>query len=411
VLRTAPRYGSVLPASKITIMPVDNLKTIEKLQQFSIVVQHVYDAAIDPNHWHEALLQLRQLVGASCASLLYSADIRTENAFPHFLFLSGYSEAFIQALTPEYWSMWTLQANVPAWQVGAIQHLSDMLPSSEFLNSRFYLEVLQPHQQFDYAGMMALKEGPHAVHLNMSTIVEHGPFTAEGIELMRLLAPHVCRAAKIGLALDVKSLQSKQLEATLNTLSAGVFLTSRDGRVVFMNHAAERQIKRRAGIGIINRRLTPMDETAATAFAHYFSAADGANSKRGTEAISIALPDAAGNLVATILPLDTGKRQDLTSGTYAAAFVVFLQDAASTPTPPGAAIAELYGLTPAELRVLLAITQGHTAQAAAAILGVSLATVKTHVQHILHKTGTNRMADVVRLVAQASSPAVVHRDP
>ena len=410
MLRTTWCCGSVTRHTADQNLAGDNLKTIEKLEEFSIVIQHIYDAAIDPNHWHQALQHLRKLVGATSASLLYSSDIKAENTIPSFLFLSGYSEAFIKALTPEYWAMWALQANVPAWQVGVVQHLSEMLPREEFLNSRFYREVLHPHQQFDYAGMMALKEGPHAVHLNMSTIVEHGPFTAEGIELMRLLAPHVCRAAKIGLALDVKSLQSKQLEATLNTLSAGVFLTSRDGRVVFMNHAAERQIKRQIGIGIINRRLSPMDETAAAAFAQCFADAAEANGRRGSEATSIALPDAAGNLVATILPLDAGKRQDLTSGTYAAAFVVFLQDAASTPTPPGAAIAELYGLTPAELRVLLAITQGHTAQAAAAILGVSLTTVKTHVQHILHKTGTNRMTDVVRMVAQASSPVVMRRD-
>ena len=45
------------------------------------------------------------------------------------------------------------------------------------------------------------------------------------------------------------------LERTLDGLVAGVFLTARDGRVVYMNAAAERQIRTGNSIRIVNNRL------------------------------------------------------------------------------------------------------------------------------------------------------------
>ena len=58
-----------------------------------------------------------------------------------------------------------------------------------------------------------------------------------------LLSPHVCRALAISDALDIRTLRSEMFEATLNGLAAGVYLTKRDGRVVYMNAAAEHQVR------------------------------------------------------------------------------------------------------------------------------------------------------------------------
>lgn len=71
---------------------------------------------------------------------------------------------------------------------------------------------------------------------------------------------------------------------------------------------------------------------------------------------------------------------------------------------PAEALAELYGLTLAESRVLEHIGQGETPQEAAERLGISLTTVKTHLQRIFAKTETTRQADLVRLVTRATPP-------
>src|SRR6266850_2217462 len=68
------------------------------------------------------------------------------------------------------------------------------------------------------------------------------------------------------------------------------------------------------------------------------------------------------------------------------------------------AIGLLYGLTAAERNVLEHVAASHTPQETADRLGVSINTVKTHLQKIFAKTNTTRQADLVRLVARSTAP-------
>ncbi len=76
--------------------------------------------------------------------------------------------------------------------------------------------------------------------------------------------------------------------------------------------------------------------------------------------------------------------------------------ALATPSPPEA-IAKAYKLTPMELRVLLASRSWGVPEVAEA-LGVAETTVKTHLGRTYQKTGANRQADLVKLVAAFSNP-------
>jgi DNA-binding CsgD family transcriptional regulator len=67
-------------------------------------------------------------------------------------------------------------------------------------------------------------------------------------------------------------------------------------------------------------------------------------------------------------------------------------------------MAELFKLTPAELRVASAIIDIGGVPDVASVLGISETTVKTHLQHLFEKTGTNRQADFVKLVAGFATP-------
>lgn len=71
---------------------------------------------------------------------------------------------------------------------------------------------------------------------------------------------------------------------------------------------------------------------------------------------------------------------------------------ATTPAQADAASTPRYDLTPAELKVVTAILQGHSGQSAAEFLGVSYNTLKTHLKRIYAKTGTNNQAALIRLL-------------
>jgi DNA-binding CsgD family transcriptional regulator len=91
---------------------------------------------------------------------------------------------------------------------------------------------------------------------------------------------------------------------------------------------------------------------------------------------------------------------------------IFIQDPSALPPFPGEAFAKLYGLTKAELRVVLAMRQDATSPRMAASFGIGLHTVRTHLKNIFQKTGTSRQADLMTLMLRASGlTAVGAEDP
>jgi DNA-binding CsgD family transcriptional regulator len=58
----------------------------------------------------------------------------------------------------------------------------------------------------------------------------------------------------------------------------------------------------------------------------------------------------------------------------------------------------VYRLTPAEARLAALLAEGKHLDAAAALLGITLHTARTHLKRIFSKTAAQSQADLVRLV-------------
>ena len=58
----------------------------------------------------------------------------------------------------------------------------------------------------------------------------------------------------------------------------------------------------------------------------------------------------------------------------------------------------LFDLSPAEVRVAREIAQATTVEQTAAKLGVTVETVRTHLKRVMLKTGTNRQAELVKVL-------------
>jgi DNA-binding CsgD family transcriptional regulator len=106
--------------------------------------------------------------------------------------------------------------------------------------------------------------------------------------------------------------------------------------------------------------------------------------------------------VAHALPL-ASRAGPRTGQARAATAAIFIHEASLAARPPPAAIAEAYGLTMTELRVLFAIVDIGGVPEVAETLGIAASTVKTHLGRVFDKTGVARQADLVKLVAGFSS--------
>jgi DNA-binding CsgD family transcriptional regulator len=214
-----------------------------------------------------------------------------------------------------------------------------------------------------------------------------------------LVVPHVRRALLIGKVIDLKTVEAAALADSLDTLTSAMFLVDGTGRIVHANASGHVMVANANVVRAPNGRLGATDPAADQALLDSFTASGGGDAMLGRRGIAVPLRARNGErYVANVLPLTSGARRRA-GVSYAAVATVFIHKAAlDLPSPPEA-VAQEFRLTPAELRVLFAVVEVGGVADVAEVLGLSEATVKTHLQRLFQKTGTARQADLVKLVA------------
>ena len=123
----------------------------------------------------------------------------------------------------------------------------------------------------------------------------------------------------------------------------------------------------------------------------------------GRGAFSLIAHD-GGRYVAYLMPLAITGAQRHRGTIEAVAAAVFVSKVEPADQSWGECVARAFGLTPAELRVLLAIVEVGGVPETSETLGVAETTVKTHLYRVFSKTGASRQADLVKLAAGFANP-------
>ncbi len=367
-------------------------------QDLSDLIGAIYDCALDPHRWANTC----QAVAALCESTaggICVHDLR--HVQNDQLFVFGYQPDFLVKLGSQFAQSPMAASDIVA-NIGDVSSLS--MERFHLFESPFYREVLKPFGLQDMIWFPALRTGGRTASMHASRNDKAPQYQAHDIELFKLLSPHVCRALAISDALDIRALRSEILEKTLDGLAAGVYLTARDGHVVYMNRAAERQVRIGGSMLLVNNRICPTDSTARATLSKAVEAAARDDADTSLSQHSVEIPDGSGGgYVATLLPIGGAGRREILAP-FAASVAVFIQDPIHAPLMPGEAFARLHGLTGGELRVLLAVSQGLGGIEAADMLQVSEPTIRTHLQRIFSKTGTSKQADLLRLLHNSTPP-------
>jgi DNA-binding CsgD family transcriptional regulator/PAS domain-containing protein len=369
-------------------------------QTLSDTIGAIYDCALDPERWRDTCRRMAELCESPAGGMCVH-DMR--NVQNDHLFEFGYQPEFFELLQKHY-AQSPIAADGVVRDVGEVLTLGQICSDEELFQSRFYRDLLKPYGCLDFIGIIALRTGDRVAWVHASRMYLSPRYGRRDINLFQLFSPHVCRTLTISNALDIRTLRSEMLEVTLDGLAAGVYLARRDGRVVFMNAAAERQVKAGSALRILNNRLAATDLQAGATISKAIAEVDTDETEVGAAGHSLAIPDTNGaGYVATLLPLGRGRRQSIMAP-FAASVAIFTQDPAQVPLMPGEAFARLYRLTGGELRVLLALAQGLGAKEAADMLGIGEPTVRTHLQRMFSKTRTSRQTQLLQLLQSSTPP-------
>jgi DNA-binding CsgD family transcriptional regulator len=364
------------------------------------VIGHIYDAALDAALWPGVLARIGEFVGGQAGGIL-TKDSVSKAGTPYYHY--GVDPYYIRIYSETH-SKFDPVSTLPSFDVEQIVSLPELVPYDEFCEERFFHEWMRPQGLVDAANSVLEKSALACSFLTILRDEARGIVDDEMRRRMALIVPHVRRAVLIGQVIDLKQAEAATLADMFDGLSAGMFLTAADGRIVHANLAGHAMLNAGDVLRSIYGRLATCDKQIDKILHETFAASN--NGDAGIGVKGIALPLTAHNgerYVAHVLPLTSGARRNA-ARPYTATAAMFVRKAALESLSASEVIGRTYKLTPTELRVLLAIVEIGGIPEVAAALGVADSTIKTHVGRLFEKTGGNRQADLVKLVAGFSTP-------
>ncbi len=372
-------------------------------RQPSALIAEIYDAALDPSLWVDVLAKIAHFVGGSAATL-FTGSAAKKSVYDYGIDTHYRQLYFDHYINPDPATTGRFSADID--EPAAI---SDIIPYHEFLTTRFYREWAQPQGLVDFVICVLDKSTTNPAMIRVFRHQRDGAVDDQARRHMRLIGPHVRRSVLVGRLIDLETAETATYADVLDSIGAGVFLVDAGARIIHANIAGQVILKAGDFLRAVDGRLAAGDSAANKTLRGSFAAAGSGDGAVGIKGIAVPLITRAGeHYVAQVLPLQvlplTSSKRLCASIIRPAVAALFVHKAAlQAPTLPKT-IARSYGLTPAELRVLLAIVELGGVPEVARALGLAASTVRTHILRLYKKTGAGREADLVKFVVGFRNP-------
>jgi DNA-binding CsgD family transcriptional regulator len=376
---------------------------MERSLQIDEVFGLIYDAALEPAAWPQALDKLADAIGAHIAAL-GSYDTRTNTVVdlaprqdPDYI--RSYQQHW--AIRNPFRRMW--QRNAP---LGIITP-ELFMPRSEYTRTEFFQEWVVPQGiEAAMATNTLLDDGVSSV-LRLWRPWRIGDFERHEIELFAVFIPHIRRVLQLQHRLAALEMQRTSSVEAFDRLRESVVLVDSTFDVMFANHVAEELFAEGDGLCRDSDGVAAATPGDTAVLRRVIAGGTNGNGLPGAGGrCTLARREGRAPLSVLAVPI-RGETSWIVQRRPAA--VLFVADPDRDGRMRAEALRQRFDLTRSETRFLGEIVKGDGIQAAADRLGVSLATARTHLRHVFEKTGTQRQAELVGL-ATLSQP-MLHEQP
>jgi DNA-binding CsgD family transcriptional regulator/PAS domain-containing protein len=367
-----------------------------KSSELSKVIADIYDAAVDPALWQQALANICAFMGGHSGAL-YWHDAATQRSQALYLVNEDphYTKLYFEKYLPMN-PMFPAGAFIPE---GVVNSTTDLISQAELEESRFYKEWVAPQGIGDAISVNLEKGALRTALINVRMDASLGFDNQDARDKLRLLVPHLQRAIAIGRLFDQHKTTEQTLTTALDHVEAAVFLVDAAGAITFANGPAKKRLEEAVLVRDQNGMLRAVAPDTDRMLHDTFAAAANGDASLGVRGVEVRLTTSKDEAwFAHILPLTSGRRQEAGQANHAVA-ALFIRKLAPNAPLPLEVIATRYKLLPSEVRVLDALATVQGVRELAELLGISQATVKTHLHNLFRKTGTKRQGELVKLVA------------
>jgi DNA-binding CsgD family transcriptional regulator/PAS domain-containing protein len=209
--------------------------------------------------------------------------------------------------------------------------------------------------------------------------------------LLEALAPHLREACAIAMKLEAARHGHAMIASVVDQLRVGALICTPTGKVEWCNRSSEKMIERSTAITLSNGMLRCSRTTDQAILTQLL--ADARCSSSPTAA-SIGSAQAEAMQIIAMPPMSGPlARQDWSHQNDAISLV--LLDQSHQPNFSIEATVALFGLTPAEARLAIALCQGASVADYARARGISVGTARVQLKQALAKTDSRRQGELI----------------
>jgi DNA-binding CsgD family transcriptional regulator len=369
------------------VMPSDsNVQELVKL---------TYEAAADPSRWNDFLRLFSETIHAPSATFLIHDNARKASASA----AVGIDPSWIKSYQEYFVTINPWLADRP-FRRGVTAVGEEILSDRELVRTEFYNDFLRPKNWFYSCGVLTAQDGSTTSEISALRSWRTGSFTSNEVALFEYLAPHLQCAVRIHNRIAGLESGLKTATTALDRFPTGIVAVNSDAKVILTNRAADAILERRDGL--LSRdglRTASRHETAKlrNAIAAVSTHLDSGPNPETLLQVSRPSGSAPFEVLVAPLPSQSSLRRD-----HATA-VLFITDPEAEPPLDSRKLRVLFGLTPAEIRLCMALVKGQSVAEYAQEARISSNTARTHMKRIYSKTGAKRQSELVRSLLKSSA--------
>jgi DNA-binding CsgD family transcriptional regulator/PAS domain-containing protein len=349
-------------------------------------IQLAYEAALDSALWPQVLQRLLDLFDGHCGSLICRRPDGTGGECIEL----GFDPKALEQFFGYYAKRNVLLARGGQHPAGTIVSDQDVLPKAEFRRTEYYNDLLLAQENTNAILTAFLWRDPERfVVLNCNRSPSRPEYEAVDKARLRPLLPHLARAMDIALRLDSFGTAGANQLALFDDTVHGILVLSETGRVLYANASGERLLSEQDGLQAGRDGVS----AATPALTAALRVAIGRAAAGGSEAALMLARRRGGQPIVAIaapMPAETNwLRPDRRR------VLLLLRDLAERPALNPLRLQSMFRLTAAEARLAVRLHQGEDLATAAAALGISPHTARTHLKAILRKTDSHRQTELL----------------
>ena len=367
-------------------------------QELSTLLDILYEAAADPALWRSFLERAAKPSRATSAAFVMHDVQRASCTVASSWQLDPACDRLYQRRYHAL-DVWAQRAS------SAARHVC----TSESLCSRAELKTKEIYNDFFLGAgieqaIFALLENSESRIASLSLYRDKSrpEFIESDLFILRFLIPHLRRAFKLHLSFSELKSRAVGVESALDMLPIGLVFVGTRGEIIFMNRSASAVIAERDGLLASSSGLRAERTTESNLLTRAVQQVASTSSGHGLSAGGTILiwRRSRPPLQVVISPI----RNPQIEASKPIAAVAFIHDPSRYQRPTDELLATVYGLTPAERRVALLLSDGKAPLEIANIVGVTVHTIRSQIKTIHYKTGAKKQSELMRLLLSHSDP-------